>query len=100
MDRWQRRRRKLYLALNALVQKIRDQTLADPAKYPELFEQQMMLRWIGDRPDGDDAVHIHLIYQMLRRGYKWQDVSSRPSEGDQERIKRSFYRWIKNIREQ
>ena len=90
---------KLYLALDALDDKIRDQTLADPTKYPERFEQQIMLNEVEGRLDGEGRVQIRLIYQMLRRGYKWPEITARLGEADPERVKHRCYRWLKKTGE-
>jgi hypothetical protein len=88
---WKRRKySKLYLALDALDEKIRDHMLADPTKYPLLFEQQIMLNQVEDRLHEEGRVQIQLIYQMLRRGFKWPDVAVRLGEADPERVKRRF----------
>ena len=93
---WRKRKHpKLYLALDALDEKIRDQTLADPRKYPELFEQQIMLDEIEDRLDRERRFQIRRIFQMLRRGYSWPDIAARLGEVDPEPVKRRYYRWLK-----
>jgi len=96
---WRKRKHpKLYLALDGLDEKIRDQTLADPRKYPELFEQQIMLNAVEERLDGQGRVQLRLVYQMLRRGHNWPEIAERL--GDQpERVKRRFYRWLKKTGE-
>lgn len=97
---WRKRKYpKLYLALDALDEKIRDHTLADPTKYPERFEQQIMLNEVEDRLDGEGRVQIRLIYQMFRWGYNWPDITVRLGEADPERVKRRFYRWLKKTGE-
>ncbi len=93
---WRRRKHpSLYVALDALDEKIRDQTLADPTKYASAFEQQIMLNSVEDRLVEEGRVEIRQIYQMVRRGYGWQDIALKFGDTDPERVKRRFYRWIK-----
>ena len=86
---------KLYLALDALDEKIRDQTLADPNEYPKLFEQQIMLDSVEDRLNREGLSLIRTMFQLIRRGYSWQDVADRVGLPTGEIAKRRFYRWIK-----
>jgi hypothetical protein len=86
---------KLYLALDALDEKIRDQTLADPNEYPKLFEQQIMLDSVEDRLNREGRSLIRTMFQLIRRGYSWQDVADRVGLPTGEIAKRRFYRWIK-----
>src|SRR5579871_1211006 len=96
---WRRRKHpRLYLALDALDEKIRERALADPKKYPEVFEQQIMLDQVEDRLDGEGRVQIRLVYQMLRQGHKWPEIAERLGE-ERERLKRRFYRWLKKTGE-
>jgi len=47
---WRKKRHpNLYLALDALDEKLRDQALAEPTRYVELFEQQIMLDSVEQR---------------------------------------------------
>ena len=96
---WRKRKHpKLYLALDALDEKIRDQTLADPRKYPEVLERQIILNQVEERLDGQGKVQIRRVYQMLRQGHNWPEIAERLGE-EQERVKRRFYRWLKKTGE-
>jgi hypothetical protein len=88
---------KLYLALDTLDEKIRDQTLADPREYAERFEQQIMLDSIEDRLQHEGRTLIRTMFQLIRRGYSWQEVAERVALPTGEIAKRRFYRWMKNI---
>ncbi len=89
---------KLYLALDALDEKIREQTLTDPREYAERFEQQIMLNSVEDRLQREGSTLIQTVFQLLRRGYSWQEVAERVALPSGEIAKRRFYRWIKKIR--
>ncbi len=69
---------KLYLALDALDEKIRDQTLADPRECGERFEQQIMLNSIEDRLQREGRTLIRTMFQLIRRGYSWQRTIAVP----------------------
>ena len=88
---------KLYLALDALDEKIRDQTLADPREYAERFEQQIMLDSIEDRLQREGRTLIQTMFQLVRRGYSWREVAERVALPTGEIAKRRFYRWMKKI---
>ncbi len=97
-NRKKRRQLKLDLALDALDDKIRDHTLADPSKFPELFERQMVLNQVAAQRDGKESVQIQLVYKMLRRGYTWPEIEERLGQAP-ERVKRRLYRWMKKTGE-
>ena len=98
MGDWRRRKYpKLYVALDALDQKIRDHTLADPTKYAAIFEQQIMLNAVEDRLEEEGRVQMRLVYQMFRRGYDWPEIAGEVGEADPEPVKRRFYRWMKKM---
>ena len=93
---WRRRKYpRLYLALDALDEKIRDHTLADPTSYAALFEQQIMLDAVEDRLEQEGRGEMRLVYQMVRRGYNWPDIAGEVGGLDPERVKRRFYRWLR-----
>jgi hypothetical protein len=93
---WRRRKYpKMYVALDALDAKIRDHTLADPTRYAELFEQEIMLNAVEDRLEDEGRVEMRLVYQMFRRGYNWPDIAGEVGDAEPERVKRRFYRWMK-----
>jgi hypothetical protein len=85
----------LYLALESLDEKIRDQALADPNQYPERLEKQIMLDSIEDRLEDEGRREIRIVYQLIRRGYTWQEVADEVGAANAEIMKRRFYRWIK-----
>jgi hypothetical protein len=85
----------LYLALDSLDQKVRDHTLADPKEYAELFEQQIMLDSFEQRLEHEGRTEIRAVYQLIRRGYTWQEVAEHVGARNAECVKRRFYRWIK-----
>lgn len=85
----------MYVALDALDAKIRDHTLADPTRYAELFEQEIMLNAVEDRLEDEGRVEMRLVYQMFRRGYNWPDIAGEVGDAEPERVKRRFYRWMK-----
>ena len=88
---------KLYLALDALDEKLRDQMLADPREYAERFEQQIMLDSIEDRLQREGRTLIQTMFQLVRRGYSWREVAERVALPTGEIAKRRFYRWMKKI---
>lgn len=93
---WRKRKYpSLYLALDAFEEKIRDPTLADPRKYPELLEQQLMLDSVEERLKLEGRTAMLTIYQLIRRGYSWREVAERIGAPNAECAKRRFYRWVK-----
>ena len=87
----------LYLALDALDEKIREQMLADPGQYPERFDQQITLNSIEDRLQREGRTLIRTMFQLVRRGYSWQEVAEQVALPTGEIAKRRFYRWMKKI---
>jgi hypothetical protein len=85
----------LYLALDSLDEKIRDQALADPLENAKRLEEQIMLDSIEDRLQREGRMDIRTVYQLLRRGYNWQEVADNLGVANREIVKRRFYRWIK-----
>ena len=95
---WRRRKHpNLYLGLDALDEKIREQVLADPNTYVELLEQQIMLDSIEDRLRREGRTETRVVFQLLRRGYSWQEVAEHIGEATAEPVKRRFYRWLKKV---
>ena len=64
----QMRYHHLYFALDALDDKVRDQTLVDPNKYVELFERQILLDWFEDRLQSEGRNEIRTVYQLVQIG--------------------------------
>ena len=87
----------LYLPLDSLDEKIREQALADPAESPQRLEEQIMLDLIEDRLRREGRTDIRTVYQLLRRGYSWQEVANHIGAANREILKRRFYRWIKKV---
>jgi hypothetical protein len=85
----------LYLALDSFDEKIRDQALADPVEHAERLEQQIMLDSIEDQLQREGRADLRTVYQLLRRGYSWQEVANSMGVANREIVKRRFYRWIK-----
>ena len=85
----------LYLALDSFDEKIREQALADPSENAQRLEEQIMLDSIDDRLQREGRTDIRRVYQLLRRGYSWQEVADCMGVRNREILKRRFYRWIK-----
>jgi hypothetical protein len=85
----------LYMAIETLDDKIRDQTLVDPRTYAAEFERQVLLDMIEDRLNREGRAGILAVYQLIRRGYSWQEVADRLDFPSADVVKRRFYRWIK-----
>jgi hypothetical protein len=85
----------LYVALDALDEKIRDRTLADPNAYEKRFDQQILLDSFEDRLRREGRMEIRAMFQLVRRGYSWDEVSERVGLPTAEIAKRRFYRWAK-----
>lgn len=93
---WRRRKHpNLYLGLDALDEKIREQMLADPSAYVGLLEQQIMLDSVEDRLKREGRTEMRVVFQLLRRGYSWQEIAEHIGEMGAEPVKRRFYRWLK-----
>lgn len=95
---WRKRKYpNLYLGLDGLDEKIREQMLVDPTTYVELLEQQIMLDSIEERLKKEGRAEMRLVFQLLRRGYSWQEIAERIGETGREPAKRRFYRWLKKV---
>jgi hypothetical protein len=85
----------LFVALDALDEKIRDRTLADPNVYAKRFDQQILLDSFEDRLRREGRTEVRAMFQLVRRGYSWDEVSERVGLPTAEIAKRRFYRWAK-----
>jgi hypothetical protein len=87
----------LYFALDSLDEKIKEQALVDPSESPQRLEEQIMLDSIEDGLRREGRSDIRTVYQLLRRGYSWQEVADHMGAANREILKRRFYRWIKKV---
>lgn len=93
---WRKRKYpNLYLSLDALDEKMRDHALADPKIYAVEFERQIMLDSVEERLKQEGRVEMRLVYQLVRRGYSWQEIADEVRAPNAECVKRRFYRWLK-----
>jgi hypothetical protein len=93
---WRKRKYpNLYVGLDALDEKIREQMLVDPSTYVDLLEQQIMLDSVEEQLRREGRIQMQLVFQLLRRGFSWQEIAERIGESSREPIKRRFYRWVK-----
>jgi hypothetical protein len=93
---WRKRKYpNLYVALDALDTKVRDHALADPAQCPAAFERQIMLDSVEDRLEHEGRTEMRLIFQLVRRGYGWQDIAGKVGDPNPDNVKRRFYRWVR-----
>ena len=88
----------LYLALDALEEKLREEAVADPNEYAEQFARGIILDSIQDRLKREGPAEICMVYQLLRRGYRWAEIAEQLGMLHAEPLRRRFYRWIKNLR--
>ena len=86
---------KLYVALDALDEGIRDRMLSDPCEFAALFEQQVMLDSVDTRLEGQGLTEMQLVYRLLRRGYSWTEVAENVGNTNADTLKHRFYRWAK-----
>jgi DNA-directed RNA polymerase specialized sigma24 family protein len=87
----------LYLALDSLDEKMREQALADPNEYPERLERQLMLDSIDDHLRQKGPTEIRAMYRLIRRGYSWQEIADELGVANSEVVKRRFYRWRRKV---
>lgn len=93
---WRKRKYpNLYLGLDAIDQKLREQMLIDPSTYVELLERQIMLDSIEERLRREGRGEMRIVFQLLRRGFSWQEIAERIGESGREPVKRRFYRWVR-----
>jgi hypothetical protein len=87
----------LYLALDSMDEKIRDQTLAEPYLDVERLERQIMLDSIADHLDREGLHDVRVAFQLLRRGYCWREIDEHLGRARTVVAKRRFYRWVKKV---
>jgi len=93
---WRKRKHpKLYVALDAMEAKVRDRALSDPSQSPAVFERQILLNSIEDRLGQETQTGMQLIYQLLRRGFSWQDIAVNIGEANPDAVKHRFHRWAR-----
>jgi hypothetical protein len=93
---WRKRKHpKLYVELDGMDAKVRDRALADPSQCPAVFEQQILLNSIEDRLGQEAQTGMQLIYQLLRRGFSWQDIAQTVGEASPDAVKHRFHRWAR-----
>jgi hypothetical protein len=73
----QMRSHNFNLALDTLDEKVRENTLVDLNKYPDIFERQIMLDWFEDRLRIEGRTEIRRVYRLVRCGNTWQEVAER-----------------------
>lgn len=88
-----RKHGNLHRSLDVLDAKIRDGTLANPTASSELFERQVVLNQAHGSLGAEERIQIRLIYQLLRRGYKWPEVVAMLAKPDPGRVKHRFSSW-------
>ncbi len=93
---WRKRKHpNLYVALDAMDAKLRDRALADPSQSPAVFERQILLDSVEDRLGQEAQTGMLLIYQLLRRGFSWEDIARNVGDANPDAVKHRFHRWAK-----
>jgi hypothetical protein len=83
------------LALDSLEGDLYGNGPADPKRYDEIYQQQLLINLIERRIDEDRRPEIREVFKMLRQGYTWEEVAQRLGNQKPEALKKRFWRWIK-----
>jgi hypothetical protein len=54
-----------------------------------------MLNTVEERLQHEGRTEMRTVYQLVRRGYSWQEVADQVGAANAECVKRRFYRWVK-----
>jgi hypothetical protein len=96
---WRMRKHpKLYLALNAMDQKIQEQILTDSTQRIENLERELMLDSIDERLRLEHRSEMRLVFQLVRQGHSWQEIAGHIGDSNPEPVKRRFYRWLRRVK--
>lgn len=83
------------LALGSLERDLYGNGLADPTRYGEVYERELLIELVERRIEQDHREDIREIFRMLRQGYSWDEIATRLHDPKPEALKKRFWRWIK-----
>ena len=84
------------LALDSLDGDLYRNGPADPTRYDEIYQQQLLIDLIERRIEEDRRLEIREVFKMLRQGYTWEEVAQRLGNQKPEALKKRFWRWIRH----
>jgi hypothetical protein len=82
------------LAMDSLERDLYNNGIADPNRYEEIYQQQLLLDLVERRIAEDHRPEIREVFKMLRQGYNWDEIGSRLGNVNPEALKKRFWRWM------
>ena len=64
------------LAMDSLERDLYNNGIADPKRYEEIYQQQLLLDLVERRIAEDHRPEIREVFKMLRQGYNWDEIGS------------------------
>jgi hypothetical protein len=82
------------LAMDSLEKDLYNNGIADPNRYEDIYQQQLLLDLVERRIAEDHRPEIREVFKMLRQGYNWDEIGSRLGNVNPEALKKRFWRWM------
>jgi len=82
------------LAMDSLERDLYKNGIADPKRYEEIYQQQLLLDLVERRIAEDQRHEIREVFKMLRQGYNWDEIGQRLGNRKPEALKKRFWRWM------
>jgi hypothetical protein len=82
------------LSMDSLERDLYNNGIADPNRYDEIYQQQLLLDLVERRIAEDHRPEIREVFKMLRQGYNWDEIGSRLGNINPEALKKRFWRWM------
>ena len=84
------------LAMDSLERDLYNNGIADPKRYEEIYQQQLLLDLVERRIAEDHRQEIREVFKMLRQGYNWDEIGQRLGNRKPEALKKRFWRWMRH----
>ena len=82
------------LAMDSLERDLYNNGIADPNRYEDIYQHQLLLDLVERRIVDDHRPEIREVFKMLRQGYNWDEIGSRLGNANPEALKKRFWRWM------
>lgn len=82
------------LAMDSLERDLYNNGIADPNRYEDIYQHQLLLDLVERRIVDDHRPEIREVFKMLRQGYNWDEIGNRLGNVNPEALKKRFWRWM------
>jgi hypothetical protein len=94
-SRW-RMQHTVPLALESLDEEVFGTSMTDSTPYEEIYQRDLLIKLIERRIERQHRPEIRQIFTMFRQGYTWPEIATRLHAPKPEKLKKQFWRWIRN----